>query len=46
LCLQGDKDWVTPLEHLKEIQKIWPELDVKIIPGADHKIPEEELKLL
>ncbi len=46
LCLQGDRDWVTPLEHLKEIQKIWPELEVKIIPGADHKIPEEELKLL
>lgn len=46
LCLQGDKDWVTPLEHLREIQKIWPEVEVKIIPGADHKIAEEGLKLL
>lgn len=45
-CLQGDKDRVTPLEHLKEIQKLWPELAVKIVHGADHKIPEEELKLL
>jgi proline iminopeptidase len=45
-CLQGNNDWVTPLEHLKKIQKIWPELEVKIIEGADHKIPEEELKLL
>ena len=45
-CLQGDKDWVTPLEHLKEIQKIWTELEVKIVKNADHKIPDEELKLL
>ena len=45
-CLQGDRDRVTPLEHLKEIQKLWPELEVKIIQGADHKIPEDELKLL
>ncbi|MEZ4814479.1 MAG: alpha/beta fold hydrolase [Bdellovibrionota bacterium] len=42
-CLQGGKDIITPASELEEVKAIWPSLEIKILPEADHKIPEEEL---
>ncbi len=43
LCLQGAKDLVTPPSELEEVKRVWPSLDINLLPDADHKIPEEEL---
>ncbi len=43
ICIQGEKDTVTPTEETQELKKLWPELDLRIIPEADHKIPAEVL---
>lgn len=43
LCIQGGKDQVTPASEFADIKAAWPSIELKLIPEADHKIPDEEL---
>jgi len=45
-ALHGSLDEVVPLQQTLQLQERWPEMQLKIIKEADHKIPESELKSL
>lgn len=44
LCLQGDNDFVTPLAHTQKLKALWPEMELQVLEGADHKIPEQRFR--
>jgi pimeloyl-ACP methyl ester carboxylesterase len=45
-ALHGALDEVVPLQQTLQLQERWPEMQLKIIKEADHKIPDTELKSL